>query len=313
MVGGDADSRWTETIDQTKRTHQALRAKRLDLANTEDEIKQRNKRLAKHHDAEGVKEGIVDFDDSVWTTFFSRGEIVSRAIGRVVLPQRPSKALGTGVLIAPQLLLTNNHVVPFEAHQSEAAVEFNYEYDENGKPREYQTFRFAPEVCWFTDVELDFSLVGLKKVDGKRPGDIYGWVPLIEQTGKVIRGEPLNVIHHPCGGLKRMSIRENRMVAEDELWLRYTSDTQGGSSGAPVFNDQWEMVALHHEGIPKLVDGREVNLQGQPWTEEMGPGAKAYDRNEGIRVSRIVQRLKEAEVAESMRVLISQALTGEQV
>ncbi|MGW3664696.1 trypsin-like serine peptidase [Streptomyces sp. NPDC005141] len=310
LVRDDADTRWEASADQIERTRKAVRSGHPELANSDDEIKQRKKRLARHHDLEGI----VDVDDSVWTSFFSRGLIVSQAVGRVVVPQRhlPSKPIGTGVLIAPELLLTNNHVLPLEALPAEAAVDFAFEYDENGKEREYHTYRFAPEVFWFTDEELDFTVVAISELNSKLPGDTYGWVPLIEEIGKAIRGDALNVIHHPRGGRKRMSIRENRMVAEDELWLRYTTDTQGGSSGAPVFNDQWELVGLHHEGIPKLVDGREVTLSGEPWTEDMGREVKAYQGNEGARASRIVRRLREAEVAGPMRELISQALTGEQ-
>ncbi|MFE3928016.1 trypsin-like serine peptidase [Streptomyces sp. YIM B13508] len=305
----DADARWRESADQIERTRRAVRSRNPELANSKDEIARRKKRLAEHHD----REGIVDVDDSVWASFFSRGLIVSQAVGRVVVPQRhnPPDALGTGVLVAPGLLMTNNHVLPFRALPSEAAVEFAFEHDENGQEREYHTYRFAPD-CWFTDEELDFTVLAVSEVDGRLPGEVYGWVPLIEETGKVIRGDALNVIHHPRGYRKRMSIRENRMVAEDELWLRYTTDTQGGSSGAPVFNDQWEMVALHHEGIPKLVNGGPVTLTGEPWTPDMGRDAKAYVGNEGARVSKIVQRLKKAETAELLRGLITQALTGEQ-
>lgn len=50
----------------------------------------------------------------------------------------------------------------------------------------------------------------------------------------MLKGECLNVIHHPGGERKRLSIRENRLVAEDDLWLRYASDTRRGSSGAPA-------------------------------------------------------------------------------
>ncbi|WP_405467642.1 trypsin-like serine peptidase [Streptomyces canus] len=225
LVPGDADARWKASADQIERTHHAVRSGHPELANSKDEVERRKKRLARHHD----REGIVDADDSVWTSFFSQGLIVSQTVGRVVVSQRhmPSKPIGTGVLIAPGLMLTNNHVLPLEALPNEAAVEFAFEYDENGKEREYRTHQFAPEMCWFTDEELDFTLVAVSPVDGKLPGDTYGWVPLIEETGKAIRGDALNVIHHPRGDRKRLSIRENRMVAEDELWLRYTSDTQG--------------------------------------------------------------------------------------
>ena len=30
--------------------------------------------------------------------------------------------------------------------------------------------------------------------------------------------------------------------------LQYTTDTMPGSSGSPVFNDEWHVVAIHHAG-----------------------------------------------------------------
>ena len=53
--------------------------------------------------------------------------------------------------------------------------------------------------------------------------------------------------------------------------LHYTADTDGGSSGAPVFNDEWQLVALHH--------GAAEDESGTPV-------------NEGIRVSALVDWLK---------------------
>ena len=99
------------------------------------------------------------------------------------------------------------------------------------------------------------------------------------------------------------------MVAEDDLWLRYRSDARRGSSGAPVFNDQWEMVALHHGGIPvRDHTGARLGVNGERWTPEMGEDAKAYTANEGARVSRIVRRLRAADLDTAARTLIDEAL-----
>jgi hypothetical protein len=31
--------------------------------------------------------------------------------------------------------------------------------------------------------------------------------------------------------------------------IRYRTDTEEGSSGSPVFNEQWQVVALHHRWV----------------------------------------------------------------
>jgi V8-like Glu-specific endopeptidase len=307
-VEADIAQRWDDSADQVAQTAAAVRTGELRIANTMHEITERRERLER----QGlVLDGIVDEDDSVWLSFFSCGLVAARSVGRVVRlrPPAPATAIGTGVLIAPGLLLTNNHVVPSAEDAAEMGVQLGYEYDDHGAERPYDTCRFEPDRCFWTHEELDFSVVAVAALHGRPPGETYGTVRLIEQTGKALKAEVVNVVHHPGGDRKRLSIRENRIVAEDDLWLRYTSDARQGSSGAPVFNDQWEMVALHHGGIPRRDgEGVALNRAGEPWTRDMGEEAKAYTANEGARVSRIVRRLRDAALHPPAKALIDEAL-----
>ncbi|MFC8142403.1 trypsin-like serine peptidase [Streptomyces paradoxus] len=56
-------------------------------------------------------------------------------------------------------------------------------------------------------------------------------------------GEFVNIIQHPRGEPKQLSLRDNQIVDALERFLHYESDTREGSSGSPVFNDPWEVVA----------------------------------------------------------------------
>ncbi len=301
--------RWQRTSGQVADTAKAVASGRLDMANTAQEIAEREQRLRRR----GIRlEAIVADDDSVWLTFFSRGMTAARTVGRVVrvAAGEPPASVGTGVLIGPGLLLTNNHVVPDPEEAAEMAVEFGYEYDDDGRERTPDRCRLAPAGAFHTDEELDFTVVAVENLDGgEPPGARYGTVTLYPATGKALKAETLNVIHHPRGERKRASVRENRMVAEDDLWLRYTSDTRDGSSGAPVFNDQWEMVALHHGGVEhRDPAGNRLTRSGQLWTEDMGDDAICYVANEGARVSRIVRALQNAELGEPTRSVVEAAL-----
>jgi V8-like Glu-specific endopeptidase len=238
---------------------------------------------------------------------------VARSVGRVVFaePGRPIRPEGTGVLISPTLILTNNHVVPDEETAARMGAQFRYEYLDDGRERSPKLYRLDPAAFFCTYEDLDFTVVALAGENGKAPGATYGFVPLIEQTGKVLKGEAINVVHHPGGDRKRVSIRENRLVDEDDLWLRYVSDTRRGSSGAPVFNDQWEMVALHHGGVPQRdPEGRKLARGGVPWTRDMGEDAVVYVGNEGARVSRIVRWLRTCDLTADKRSLLDEALTA---
>ena len=81
-------------------------------------------------------------------------------------------------------------------------------------------------------------------------------------------------------------------------FLYYTADTEQGSSGAPVFNDQWYVVALHRQAIARTaVDqatGEVVILRkdGQPALITDPDDEIAWVSNEGIRVSRILAQLE---------------------
>jgi V8-like Glu-specific endopeptidase len=302
-------ARWHESADQLRRTAEATGSGELTVANSDQELTARRVRLRRHH---VDLEGIVNRDESLWVSFLSGGLAAARAVGRVVTarsPARPSQAVGTGALIGPRLLITNNHVVESAGDAARMGVQFGYEFGDDGSDPRPSYCLFEPDRFFVTDAELDFTVVAVADLDGVPPGDTYGVVPLIEQTGKAVKAEFLNVIHHPGGDPKRISIRENQMVAQDDLWLRYRSDARRGSSGAPVFNDQWEMVALHHGGIPvRDESGADLDQQGQRWTPDMGAENKAYSANEGARVSRIVHRLRAADLSAEARELIDQAL-----
>jgi V8-like Glu-specific endopeptidase len=63
----------------------------------------------------------------------------------------------------------------------------------------------------------------------------------------------LNVLQHPQGNLMQVSLSASGVVqidaARGRLW--YVNRTQGGSSGSPCFNGDWQMVALHHASMSR--------------------------------------------------------------
>ena len=121
----------------------------------------------------------------------------------------------------------------------------------------------------------------------------YGWLPLIEDAGKLLVRETVTIIQHPNGEPKQLAIRKNQVVDELELFIPYQTDTDPGSSGSPVFNDQWEVVALHHSGVPKRNPANELlTTDGRVWSEWMGEQRIAWLANEGVRVSRLARHIR---------------------
>ncbi|MFF3214166.1 trypsin-like serine peptidase [Streptomyces sp. NPDC002886] len=308
--GGAAAARWAADKIQISKSYAAIATNDPTRANNKSDVDRRRRRRNANDPSD---EAQIGPDDSLWVTFLSRGLAASRAVGRVVHkePGEVAFAYGSGVLVSPRLFLTCNHVTPNHFPPSQGVAEFDYEHSDDGEPKPFTSVPFDRRKFWLTDEELDFSLVALKDLDGAPPGEKQGWVRLIGQKGKVLNGEAVNVIHHPDGDRKRVSIRENWVVSrKDVQWLRYTSDTRNGSSGSPVFNDQWEMVALHRRGFAAMQGDKYLTRTGEIWTADMGEEAIHYTANEGLRVSCIVKRLKEAMagLGPDMRALLDEAL-----
>ncbi|MFC1455491.1 endonuclease [Microvirga arabica] len=221
---------------------------------------------------------------------------VSRFVGRVSIRSAPSRGVGfgTGFMVSPRLLLTNNHVLPTPGSAQFSEVEFDYQNDRAGRPLPLVPFALEPQIFFMTDVELDFSLVAVaegSRQDTPAPLAQYGWSRLIAEEGKILIGEHVNIIQHPKGQYKQFVSRANELVDILESHLHYITDTEQGSSGSPVYNDQWEVVALHHSGVPRMENGQYMAKDGRPWD---GRDSDEIDwiANEGVRASRIVRHIE---------------------
>ncbi|WP_067464370.1 S1 family peptidase [Nocardia amamiensis] len=226
--------------------------------------------------------------------FLARGARIAATVARISLIRNGRDVpMGTGFLVSPRLLLTNNHVLPDQDTARQVVIEFGAETTIDNDPRLPVRFRLDPDF-FVTDEHLDFTLVPVRPgTDGKSAGDAVGWWNrLIVDQGKIVIGEAMNIIGHPMGRLKEIGIRKNQLDLQLDHFLHYSTDTEPGNSGSPVFNDQWEVVALHHSGVPRTDDqGRILRRDGTVWHQGDGDDAIAWTANEGVRVSAILRHL----------------------
>ena len=254
-----------------------------------------------------VLERILGINDLISVRFLEQGWRAAKAVGRIHISG--GLGFGTGFMISPRLMLTNNHVLADAGTAARSSVEFDYQLGADGRRLRTQEFDFTPDECFLTDETLDFTLVAVRPVnDNEQQVTGYGWLPLIASENKVIVGEKLNIIQHPGGERKQLALRENRLEDILENFLHYQTDTAPGSSGAPVFNDQWEVVALHHAGVPKTNEaGDFLTLDGKVWDDSMPISQLAWKANEGIRISRIVKFIDDQELPETAATLWAEA------
>jgi hypothetical protein len=106
---------------------------------------------------------------------------------------------------------------------------------------------------------LSAEQVAGARTPGKASGDMIN------------KGEPVFVIPHPNNQHKKVVFQSNRLIECGDEYLAYEADTDFGSSGSPVYNRQWEVVALHHATqMARHDQGRILARDGGLWDPSMG-------------------------------------------
>lgn len=269
--------RFEATASKRKETRLAV-LKREPLSAEPDRSRAGN--FASHMGAESIQGDTIDY---VPSSFLPIGSKRSQAVG--IVRTGTGSALGTGFLISPDLLITNNHVLETPEQAATSLIEFNFETDEQGLNTTGTRFSLDPKKFWLMNPidGFDFSIIAVgERLSGKDDLASFGYLPLSDRPDKHALGMAVNIVEHPQGRRKQVVVRENRLLARgnSEHCLHYSADTEEGASGSPVFNDAWEVVALHHWGVPHLDT---MTVDGTPIPVTV---------NEGIRASIIVGQLR---------------------
>ncbi|CAB3706909.1 MAG: DNA/RNA non-specific endonuclease [Achromobacter sp.] len=251
-------------------------------------------------------ERYIGTNDLLPSNYLLSGHLHARAVGRIRYLDRTTRraAYATGFMVTPELMITNHHVFPvataaeFAAFADGAVIEFGYEYDVLGRLQEPVAHALDPETFLHTHAALDLALVAVRPLDvgGRRPLTDQGYLVLDGALGKAGAGDYATIVQHPDGREKQVALRNNEIV-DNSLAdvLIYQSDTAPGSSGAAVFNNEWQVIALHSAGVARQdASGNYLDRDGQIIPVENGrvdESRLVWLSNRGIRVSAIVAYL----------------------
>lgn len=183
-------------------------------------------------------------------------------------------ATGTAWVIGRGIGITNYHV--FEARD-----QFESDASQQDFTLQVNTTRLIPDyfdasvnqtgsmlgdgALIASNRELDYAIFSLpNEVKDRAPLSLVS-TPLLKNPDQPVRAR-VNVVQHPHGLPMQLAIRNNYIMSGDEQQLTYLSDTESGSSGSPVMNDNWQVGALH-------IGGREnqalnFELLGRPINHE---------------------------------------------
>jgi hypothetical protein len=222
--------------------------------------------------ATGVLEKVIGAQPTFLpVSFLEKGLLRAKAVVRVESPS----GLGSGFLTRNNLLITNNHMIPSLAEARATKIWFNYQKTAAGADAPMRELTLDPDGAFATspmDGGDDWTAV---RVRGEPNTE---WLELADAAVNV--NDYVNIIQHPAGMPKQVALYHNVVAFADDHRVQYLTDTMPGSSGSPVFDSQWRVVALHHSG---------------GWLPEPGTN-KVFFRNEGVHVRALLRGLKECGV-----------------
>ncbi|MBD2775093.1 trypsin-like peptidase domain-containing protein [Iningainema sp. BLCCT55] len=187
------------------------------------------------------------------------------------------KSFGTGFIIAPNVVMTNYHVIEpvilEQATPSNVVLRFDYKQLADGKKINEGTEYRLVEDDWLIDQspyaenisskpdELDYALLRVDGVSGEEQigrnpdpnSSKRGWIKLpTEPHYQFLPNTPLLIVQHPKAEPLKLAFDTEAIIDinENGTMVKYKTNTEPGSSGSPCFDINWNLVALHHSGDP---------------------------------------------------------------
>lgn len=193
---------------------------------------------------------------------------LAAAMARVARILIGGQEKGTGFLVSDSLLLTNYHVLSELTGELRGSAQFDHlRTPGEAVVRPGQTVAFAKSWEVMSSMPTKAAIEASPDGPGHEGGWDYrlirleappknvldqvggrGWYRLLSEPYAFDAAEPLLIVGHPKGRPMQLSYAapSEAQLTLHKSRLRYSTNTDEGSSGSPVFNKAFRLVALHN-------------------------------------------------------------------
>ena len=190
--------------------------------------------------------GTADFEKMRDLPTDSQDYSLGTKVGMLRIPHTDRVLNCTGFLVGPDLFMTNHHCIFVPLEDLEIYMDY---YQEPSVDRTRGGSTAGVSAILHADARKDYALLLLDKPIG----NTYGWLKL-DTTTRVDSSQSVKLISHSDGRSKEIARRNSQIVDVPTDFINrypfvlgYLADSQGGSSGSPVFlRDGTDVIAIHH-------------------------------------------------------------------
>lgn len=231
---------------------------------------------------------------------------LDRAASVAAIKEKLGLRIGTGFAVKAAalgvepgdevLVLTNFHVLNsagLGGRTDFGNVEVVFEAIEEG-PARFTVRAVVAESP--ADGGLDYALLRLVE-----PCDCLQPVPMTRAIAAADSKARTYVIGYPLGDVLQFSMHHNELLDheckptgkppnEARRRVHYSTSTEKGNSGSPVFDDKWDCIALHHAG------GKRNPLEERYGIARLNGLSSAWEANEGMWIGSIEDDVKAKKV-----------------